>query len=78
MGATETDSEIPTYMPATAPEWAGYYKRAKQYRRLGKGQYARIQSESKRRRRQANIMLLVSTALLAGAVAAFCAVFGTS
>jgi hypothetical protein len=75
---TDQSSEIPPYLPATAPEWALYYKRAKRLRRLGKGQHARIESESKRRRRQANVMLLVSTILLAAAIGVFCAVFGTA
>jgi hypothetical protein len=60
------------YMPATAPGWATYYKNAKATRRLGKGQHARIQSEAKRRRRQANLIALASTAVLV-AVVALCA-----
>ena len=70
-------SQGASYLSPTAPEWADYYQRAKRIRRLGKGQHARIQSESKRRRRQANVMLFVSTALLCVAVAAFCALLGT-
>ncbi len=69
---TEQSQGAP-YLSPTAPEWVDYYKRAKRTRRLGKGQHARIESESKRRRRQANVMLFVSTALLLGAVAGFCA-----
>jgi hypothetical protein len=69
-------SQAPDYLPPTAPEWAQYYKRAKQSRRLGKGQHARIQSEAKRRRRQANVMLLVSTGMLVACVATFFAVLG--
>jgi hypothetical protein len=69
-------SQNAAYLSPTAPEWADYYQRAKRLRRLGKGQHARIQSESKRRRRHANVMLLVSTALLCGAVAGFCALLG--
>jgi hypothetical protein len=70
-------SQGASYLSPTAPEWADYYQRAKRIRRLGKGQHARIQRESKRRRRQANIMLFVSTALLLGAVAGFCALLGS-
>ena len=65
------------YMPATSPEWADYYQRAKQTRRLGKNQHAAIKRASKRRVRQANLMLIVSTALLVAVVAAFCAILGT-
>lgn len=57
-------SENSPYLPATAPGWHAYYKKAKATRRLGRGQHARIQSEAKRRRRQANIIALASTALL--------------
>jgi hypothetical protein len=69
-------SQGASYLSPTAPEWVDYYKRAKRIRRLGKGQHARIQSESKRRRRQANVMLFASTALLLGAIAGFCALLG--
>ncbi len=65
------------YLPATSPAWVGYYKRAKETRRLGKGQYAAIQRDTKRRRRQANLVFLASTALLLAVVAAFCAILGT-
>ncbi|HEX4404339.1 MAG TPA: hypothetical protein VH560_05900 [Polyangia bacterium] len=67
----------PAYLPATAPEWAAYYKRAKETRRLGKGQHARIQLETKLRRRRANLMILASTAALIAVIAAFCALLGT-
>jgi hypothetical protein len=50
-----------------------YYRRAKKTRRLGKGQHARIRSESRRRRRRANLMIVASTAALVVIVAAFCA-----
>jgi hypothetical protein len=74
---TEPTENSP-YLPATSPHWAQYYKRAKQLRRLGKGQHASIQRDTKRRRRQANLMLLVSTAALALVVAAFYALLGTA
>ncbi|HVZ75068.1 MAG TPA: hypothetical protein VHJ20_21950 [Polyangia bacterium] len=70
-------TEIPTYMEPTAPEWAIYYKRAKKYRRFGKDQHARIKDETKRRRRKANVMLIVSTAVLLAVVFGFCALLGT-
>jgi hypothetical protein len=70
--------ETPVYMEASSPGWALYYKRAKQTRRLGKGQYARLQLETKRRRRQANLMILVSTVALAAVIAAFYALLGGS
>jgi hypothetical protein len=70
-------TENPAYLPATAPEWAAYYKRARESRRLGKGQHARIQLETKRRRRRANLMILASTAALLAVIAAFCALLGT-
>jgi hypothetical protein len=69
--------ENSAYLPATSPAWAEYYRRAKKTRRLGKGQHARIQSEAKRRRRRANLMILASTAALLAVVAAFCALLGT-
>ena len=69
-------TERSPYMPATSPGWVQYYKRAKETRRLGKGQHARIQRDSKRRRRQANLVLLASTALLVAMIAAFCAILG--
>ena len=76
METEPTDNE--PYLPATSPNWASYYKRARETRRLGKGQHARIQLETKRRRRQANLMLLVSTAALVAVIAAFCALLGTA
>jgi hypothetical protein len=66
-------TENPPYLPATSPNWVTYYKRAKNDRRLGKGQHSAIQRETKRRRRRANLVMLVSTVLLAAVVAAFCA-----
>jgi hypothetical protein len=75
MESEPTDSG--PYMPASSPAWAQYYKRAKATRRLGKGQYAFIQRDSKRRRRQANLVLVASTALLVAVIAAFCAILGT-
>ena len=73
---TEPTEDSP-YLPATSPAWVEYYKRARASRRLGKGQYARIQSESKRRRRHANLMLLLSTVALLAVIAGFCALLGT-
>jgi hypothetical protein len=69
--------DISPYMDATSPGWIGYYKRAKATRRLGRGQHAAIQRATKRRRRQANLVFLASTALLLAVVAAFCAILGT-
>jgi hypothetical protein len=66
----------PAYLPATSPAWAEYYKKAKATRRLGKGQHARIHSESKRRRRRANLMILASTIALLVVIAVFCALLG--
>jgi hypothetical protein len=57
-------TESSAYLPATSPEWARYYKRARETRRLGRGQHRRIQRETQRRRRHANVMILVSTAAL--------------
>ncbi len=71
-------TEIPPYLPATSPVWAKYYKRAKETRRLGRGQHARIQRDTKRRRRHENMMILVSTAALLAVIAGFCALLGTS
>jgi hypothetical protein len=71
-------TETPTYMPASSPSWAGYYRRAKETRRLGKGQYAHLQRETKQRRRHANLMILVSTVALAAVVAACYALLGAS
>jgi hypothetical protein len=65
------------YLPATSPSWAKYYKRARETRRLGKGQHTSIQRATKRRRRQANAMILLSTAALLAVIAAFCALLGT-
>jgi hypothetical protein len=70
-------TENSTYLPATSPAWADYYKKAKGTRRLGRGEHRRIQYDAKRRRRQANVMLLVSTVALLAVVAAFCALLGT-
>jgi hypothetical protein len=75
----ETDpNETPPYLPATSPDWAKYYRRIKNTRRLGKGQHARIQADTKRRRRHANVMVLVSTVALVAVIAAFCALLGRS
>jgi hypothetical protein len=75
----ETDpNETPPYLPATSPDWAKYYKRIKGTRSLGKHQHARIQAETKRRRRHANVMMLVSTVALVAVIAAFCALLGTA
>jgi hypothetical protein len=57
-------------MPPTSPEWAAYYKRAKQTHRLGKGQHP--EKEAKRRRQRELIIALASTAVLV-AVFAICA-----
>jgi hypothetical protein len=64
------------YLPATSPLWAKYYQRARELRRLGKGQNARIKLELKRRRRRANLMLLASTATLVAMIAIFYALLG--
>jgi hypothetical protein len=69
-------AEDSRYLPATSPSWAQYYKRARETRRLGKGQHTSIQRATKRRRRQANVMILVSTAALLAVIAAFCALLG--
>jgi hypothetical protein len=71
-------TEIPSYLPATSPVWAEYYKRAKETRRLGKGQHARIQRDTKRRRRHEYVMVLVSTAALLAVIAAFYALLGSA
>ena len=73
---TEPAEDSP-YLPATSPSWAQYYKRAKETRRLGRGQHTAIQRATKRRRRQANVMILVSTAALLAVIAGFCALLGT-
>ncbi len=74
---TEPAEDSP-YLPATSPSWAQYYKRARETRRLGRGQHTSIQRATKRRRRQANVMILVSTAALLAVIAAFCALLGTA
>jgi hypothetical protein len=74
---TENEPSEP-YLPATSPAWAQYYKRAKETRRLGRGQHTRIQRDTKRRRRHANMMILVSTAALVAVIAAFCALLGSA
>jgi hypothetical protein len=73
----EISPDVSPYMDATSPNWIGYYKRAKATRRLGRGQHAAIQRATKRRRRQANLVVLGTTALLLAVVAAFCAILGT-
>ena len=73
---TERTENSP-YLPATSPAWAQYYKKARATRRLGKGQHSRIQKETKRRRRHANLMILFSTVALLAVIAAFCALLGT-
>jgi hypothetical protein len=70
-------TESSPYLPATSPAWANYYKQAKATRRLGKGQHSAIQRDTKRRRRQANMVFVASTALLLAVIAAFCAILGT-
>jgi hypothetical protein len=65
------------YLPATSPAWVEYYRRARKTRRLGKGEHTRIQLETKRRRRLANLMFIASTAALLAVIAAFCALLGT-
>jgi hypothetical protein len=69
-------TENSSYLPATSPKWAAYYQRAKVERRLGKGEHNRIQSVLKRRRRQANLIAVGSTALLAVIVAICAALLG--
>jgi hypothetical protein len=64
------------HSPATSPLWAQYYRRARELRRLGRGQNARIKLEIKRRRRRANAMIIVSTAALVAVVGIFYAILG--
>lgn len=70
-------TENSPYLPATSPAWANYYKQAKANRRLGKGQHSAIQRDTKRRRRQANMIFIASTVALVAVIAAFCAILGT-
>jgi hypothetical protein len=70
-------TENSAYLPATSPAWADYYRKAKETRRRGRGLHTRIQLETKRRRRHANLMLLASTVALVAVIAAFCALLGT-
>jgi hypothetical protein len=72
MEAEPTEESL--HWPATSPRWAQYYARARETRRLGKDHNGRIRTELKRRRRQAQLMLLVSTAVLVAVIAAFIAV----
>ena len=66
-----------SHSPATSPQWADYYQRAKEQRKLGKGQHARIRNEMNRRRRREKLMLLaVSTAMLVAVVGIFYAILG--
>jgi len=65
-----------SHSPATSPLWAQYYQRARELRRLGRGQNASIKLEIKRRRRRANLILLASTAALIVVVATFYAILG--
>jgi hypothetical protein len=74
---TEPTENSP-YLPATSPAWAQYYKRAREMRRLGKGQHLSIRRDIKRRARKANLMILVSTAALVAAIAAFYALLGSA
>jgi hypothetical protein len=66
------------HLPATSPEWAMYYKRARETRRLGRGQHRRIQRESVRRRRHANVMIVISTAALVAVFGLCYALLGPS
>jgi hypothetical protein len=70
----EADHIGTSALPATAPQWADYYARARELRKLGHGQHVSLKREIKRRRRQANVMVLVSMAALVGVVAAFYAI----
>ena len=74
MEAEPTTAES-AHWPATSPHWAQYYARARETRRLGKGQHGLIRSELKRRRRRTHLMILVSTTALGAVVAAFLAAF---
>ena len=65
------------YLPATSPAWVDYYRRAKETRRLGRGLHTRIQRDTKRRRRHANLAVIASTVALLAVIAAFCALLGT-
>jgi hypothetical protein len=67
-----------SHSPATSPLWAQYYQRARELRRLGRGQNARIKLEIKRRRRRANIMIILSTAALVAVVGIFYVILGSS
>jgi len=67
-----------SHSPATSPLWAQYYQRARELRRLGRGQNARIKLEIKRRRRRSNIMIVASTAALIAVVGIFYAILGAS
>jgi hypothetical protein len=74
---TEPTEKSP-YLPPTAPEWAQYYRRAKELRRFGRGQYHNIRGEIARRRRQANVMIIISTAALVAIFALCYSVLGLS
>jgi hypothetical protein len=63
-------------LPATSPLWAQYYARARELRKLGRGQHVSLKLEIKRRRRQSNLMIAVSMAALVAVVAAFYAILG--
>ena len=65
-----------SHSPATSPLWAQYYQRARELRRLGRGQNARIKLEIKRRRRNANIMIVLSTVALVAVVGIFYVILG--
>jgi hypothetical protein len=72
----ETEPTNNAVLSPTDPQWAVYYKKAKATRRLGKGQHARFQTETKRRRRREYVIALASTALLVAVVAICVALLG--
>jgi hypothetical protein len=72
---TET-TRLSARLSPTSPDWAVYYKRAKETRRLGKGQ--NIRAESKRRRRKEYLFILASTAALAAIIAVCLSVLSAS
>jgi hypothetical protein len=76
MEAERTDNSA--HLPATSPEWVQYYKRARETRRLGRGQHRRIQRDTERRRRHANVMIVVSTAALVAVFGLCYALLGSS
>jgi hypothetical protein len=75
MAAETTPS---AHSPATSPLWTQYYQRARELRRLGRGQNALFKLEIKRRRRRSTVILLASTAALVVVIALFCVLLNPS